>query len=87
MADFTEEEGVIAELETVVDSAVALIEGIAVQIDAAVAANDAGDNTQLSTLSARIRAKKDALAAAVAANTTAASEVPPPPPGDIDNPG
>lgn len=69
MADFTEEEGVITEMESVVDSAVALIEGIAAQVDAAVAANDAGDNSQLASLSARIRAKKEALAAAVAANT------------------
>lgn len=69
MADFVETEATVAALETVADSAVALINGIADQIDAAVVANDAGDNTQLTSLSARLRAKSDALAAAVEANT------------------
>jgi hypothetical protein len=74
MADFTE---LIAEVErnrSVVDSAIAAINGIATQIEAAVAANDAGDNTQLASLAASVRAQADDLGAAVAANTPAPAE-------------
>ena len=72
MADFTGLEAEVTNISTVVDSAIAVINGIAAQVDAAVAANDAGDNTQLASLSGDIRAKADALAAAVAANTPSA---------------
>jgi hypothetical protein len=67
--DFSGLESEVANLTSVVDSAVALINGIAAKIDAAVAASDAGDNTKLTALSASIKGEADALAAAVASNT------------------
>jgi hypothetical protein len=73
--DFTGLEAEVANLTSVVDSAVALINGIAARIDAAVAASDAGDNTKLTALSASIKGEASSLADAVAANTPA--EAPP----------
>lgn len=72
MANFDELNAEVTNLTSVVDSAVALINGIAAKIDAAVAANDAGDNSQLAGLAASVRAQATALADAVAANTPAA---------------
>ena len=72
MADFSGVNSEVARLTDVVGSAVALINGIAGQIDAAVAANDAGDNTALAGLADSLRAQSDSLAAAVAQNTPAA---------------
>lgn len=72
MADFTGLQAEVTNLTSVVASAVALINGIAAQIEAAVAANDAGDNTQLATLASDVRSQADSLAAAVAANTPSA---------------
>lgn len=69
MADFSGVNAEVARLTDVVASAVALINGIADKIAAAVAANDAGDNTALSGLADSLRAQADGLAAAVAANT------------------
>lgn len=69
MADFT---GMTAEIErnrSVVQSAVTLINGIAAKIDAAVAENDASDNTALTDLANSLRSDSDSLAAAVVANT------------------
>lgn len=71
MANFDELNAEISNLTSVVDSAVALINGIAAKIEAAVAANDAGDNSQLTSLASSVRAQADGLAAAVAANTPA----------------
>lgn len=71
MADLA---GMTAEVErnrSVVGSAVALINGIAGRIDAAVAANDASDNTALTDLANSLRSDSQALADAVAANTSA----------------
>lgn len=68
MADLSELKAEVERTRGVVDSAVALINGIAGQIEAAVAANDAGDNSQLAELSASVRGQADDLAAAVAAN-------------------
>jgi hypothetical protein len=73
MADFTEAKADVSALKSVVPSVVALLDGVAAQVDAAVAANDAGDNTQLASLSADIKAQADALAAAVVKNTPAAT--------------
>ena len=53
--------------DTVIDSAVALIQGLAAQV-AALAPNQAA----IDALAADIKAKSDGLAAAVAANTPAA---------------
>lgn len=71
MADFSGVNAEVTRLTDVVASAVALINGIAAKIDAAVAANDAGDNTQLSGLADSLRSQADSLGAAVAANTPA----------------
>jgi hypothetical protein len=71
MANFDELNAEVSNLTSVVDSAVALINGIAAKIEAAVAANDAGDNSQLISLASSVRAQADGLAAAVAANTPA----------------
>lgn len=69
MADFSGVNTEVTRLTDVVSSAVALINGIADKIAAAVAANDAGDNTQLAGLADSLRAQSDSLGAAVAANT------------------
>lgn len=49
-------------------SAIALINGIAARIDAAVEADNVQDATNLSALSASLRSETDALAGAVEAN-------------------
>lgn len=69
MADFSGVNAEVTRLTDVVASAVALINGIADQVAAAVAANDAGDNSQLTSLADSLRSQADSLAAAVAANT------------------
>lgn len=68
MADFSELTAEVERTKTVVASAVALLNGIAARIDEAIAANDAGDNTALSGLSASLRGDIDSLAGAVDAN-------------------
>lgn len=69
MADFAEIEGTVTNTVGVEASAAALINGFQVRLDEAIAANDAGDNSKLTQLSADLKASSDALAAAVAANT------------------
>ena len=69
MASFDEITAEVERTKSVTQSAIALLNGIAARIDAAIAANDAGDNTALGSLSADIRANADSLAAAVQANT------------------
>lgn len=64
--DFAGLEAEVSNLSSVVDSAVALINGIAARIEAAVAASDAGDNSKLVELAASVRSNADGLAAAVA---------------------
>lgn len=71
MADFTAMQAEVERNRSVVGSAVALINGIAAKIDAAVVANDASDNTALTDLANSLRADSDSLAAAVSANTPA----------------
>lgn len=68
-ADFSEVTAEVTALETVVDSAVALINGIAARIDEAVAADNVVDASNLSALSASLRAQSTELGDAVAANT------------------
>jgi hypothetical protein len=75
MADFSVVQAEVANLTSVTASVVAAFNGVADQVEAAVAANDAGDNSQLATLASDIRAQADSLAAAVAANTPAAPTV------------
>lgn len=72
MADFTDVLLKVENLKTVRDSVIAFVNGVAGQVAAAVAANDAGDNSQLATLSADIQAQADAIAAAVVQNTPSA---------------
>lgn len=76
MADFTQMTAEIDRNRSVVGSAVALINGIAAKIDAAVQANDASDNTALTDLANSLRSDSDALAAAVVAHTPSEGEPP-----------
>lgn len=69
MAQFEELTAEVERAEGIDASAITLINGIADQIDAAIASNDASDNSSLVNLSARLRATSDALAAAVQANS------------------
>lgn len=62
----------VTQTDTVIDSAVTLLNGIAGQIQDA-----AGDRTKSLALAAELKTKSDALAAAVAANTP--SQPPPAP--------
>ena len=66
--DVTELTAEVTRARGVVDSAIALINGIAARIDAAVAADNVVDATNLSALSASLRSETDDLAAAVNAN-------------------
>lgn len=63
----------VAQDTTVMGSAVTLIQGIKAQLDAAIAANGAGDSTQLDALSASLGASRESLAAAITANTPVAT--------------
>lgn len=72
MADFAALETQVAALEEVVPSVVAIINGIADQIAAAVAADNLSDNTAVGGLADRVRAQADALAAAAVSGTPAA---------------
>lgn len=74
MANFDELNAEVTNLTTVAESAIALINGIADKIQAAVDANDSGDNSQLKSLASSVRSQADALAAAVAANTPSEPE-------------
>lgn len=64
-------ESEVGEMSTVVDSAVALINGLSAQIRDA-----AGDADKANALADQLDAKANALADAVAANTQAAEEPP-----------
>lgn len=70
MADqvFTQLETDVTALEGVVPSVVAIIEGIADQIQAAVDADNLADTTKSAQLADRVRAQATALANAAAAN-------------------
>lgn len=80
MAQFTELETQVANTTSVEASAAALINGFQSRLDEAIAANDAGDNSKLTALSADLKSSSDALSAAVAANTPAAEPAPVEPP-------
>ena len=64
MATLSDVQAAVTAEDTVIDSAIALIQGLAAQI-AALAPNQAA----IDALAADVKAKSDALAAAVAANT------------------
>lgn len=59
----------VAAEDTVIGSAIVMLNGIKAQIDAAVAAALAGDNSKLTALSADVASNTTALANAVVANT------------------
>ncbi len=67
MATLADVQAAVTAEDTVIDSAVALIQGLAAQV-AALQPNQAA----IDALAADIKAKSDSLAAAVAANTPAA---------------
>lgn len=70
MADqvFAELETDVTALEGVVPSVIAIINGIADQIQAAVDADNLADSTKSAALAGRVRAQAESLAAAAAAN-------------------
>ena len=61
----------VADLTTVADSAIALMDGFAARLDAAITADNLSDNTNVAQLSADFKAQKSRLAEAVARNTPA----------------
>lgn len=69
MANFSDLQAAVENNAQVIASAITLINGIADKIDAAVAANDATDNSALTDLSVSLRTQSQSLADAVAANT------------------
>jgi hypothetical protein len=69
MAALDDLKAAVAAEDTVVDSAVTLLQGLKAALDAAIAS---GDPAALTALSADITAKTKALSDAVAANTPAA---------------
>jgi paraquat-inducible protein B len=64
----------VAELGTVVDSAVALLDGLSAQLEEAI---NSGDPEQVQAVLDEIRATKQELAEGVARNTAASEEVDP----------
>lgn len=69
--DLTELTEQVARNSDVDQSAIALLNGIAARIDAAVAAAEAGNTTALAELATSLRNSSDALAAAITENTDA----------------
>lgn len=68
-ADFSQLTAEVERIKQVRPSIVAIIEGIADRVQAAVDADNAGDNAMLSTLSSDLRSEADAFAAAAVAGT------------------
>lgn len=68
-ADFAALEAEVSRLTDVDASAIALLNGIAAKVQAAVDADNLADNTETAKLAADLKAQTDALAAAVSANT------------------
>lgn len=71
-ADFSALSAEVARAQTVNASAIALLNGIAARIDAAVTADNLDDNSASAALAASLKAETDGLASAVEANTPAA---------------
>lgn len=67
-ADISELTAEVDRTKGLAASAIALINGIADRIDAAVTADNVTDNTNLSALSSSLRTENDALAAALESN-------------------
>lgn len=75
-ADFSPLVTEVADLTTVADSAVALMDGFDEKLAEAIAADNLSDNSNVSQFAASFKAQKDKLAEAVARNTAAANEPP-----------
>lgn len=71
-ADFTPLVTEVAELTTVADSAIALMDGFDERLAEAIAADDLSDNSNVAQFAAEFKSQKDKLAEAVARNTPAA---------------
>lgn len=71
MADLSALQADIAAEDTVIDSAITLIQGLAAEI-AAIPTTDPTTQAAIDALAADVKGKSDALAAAVTANTPAA---------------
>ncbi len=69
-ANFDPIKAEVARDSDVKSSAATLIRGFKAQLDAAIAADNAGDDAALTDLSASLAKSSDDLAAAVAENTT-----------------
>lgn len=76
MADFTELKDEVQQSTAVGAAAVALLNGIADRIDAAIAADDLEDQSEVAQLAAELRAQTQGLAQAVETNTPAAPAAP-----------
>lgn len=70
-ADFTPLVTEVADLTTVADSAVALMDGFASRLEAAIAADNLSDNSNVGQFASEFKAQKTKLAEAVARNTPA----------------
>lgn len=68
-ADFSALQAEVSRLTDVDASAIALLNGIAARVQAAVDADNLADNTATAQLAADLAAQTDALAAAVTNNT------------------
>lgn len=77
-ANFLALQAEVQNAQTVEASAVTLIQGLAAQIEAAIAANQNGDTAALPNLLASLKSSDSALAAAVQANTTPPAPAPTP---------
>lgn len=73
-ADFSQLEAEVARIKQVRPSVVAIIDGIADRVQAAVDADNAGDNSKLASLSSDLRGEADALAEAAVRGTPVANE-------------
>ena len=71
-ANFLALQAQVAQTTTVEGSAVTLIQGLATQLAAAIAANSNGDTAALPTLQSQLQTSAAALAAAITTNTPAA---------------
>lgn len=75
-ADFTPLANEVAELTTVADSAVALLDGFQSRLQAAIAADNLADNSNVAQFATELGTQKTKLAEAVARHTVAEDEPP-----------
>lgn len=75
-ADFSPLVTEVADLTTVADSAVALMDGFDQRLADAIAADNLSDDSNVAKFAADFKSQKDKLAEAVARNTSAAEPTP-----------